>query len=421
MRRTLGWAVMAAVMAISAAVILYSGRQPAAEAQALAFPLDGVHFEFVANGFNAPVDIAFTGVPTDTRMFVVQRGGQIMIAPAGGPTLATPFLDIGAKVSSAFEEEGLLGLAFAPDYGATGIFYVYYIDGDSNIQLSAFQVSGNPNVADPTEHSILSIAHPDCQNHNGGDLNFGPDGYLYLAPGDGGGKNDSCNNNPNNDNDAQRLNSLLGKVLRINVVGLAGYTVPASNPFAQTLGARGEIWALGLRNPWRFSFDQLTGDMYIGEVGQDQFEEVDFQPANSPGGENYGWRCYEGFALYEPCGSPGPLTAPVFAYAHNLGQAISGGYVYRGTAYPSIFGYYFFADYLTGRFWARGGCGKVVTDLGQLLGDHANPSTWGQNAAGELFVADLNGTIHHLVGNLGPTPPVVQTPIFLPLIGNDAC
>jgi glucose/arabinose dehydrogenase len=425
MIRKLTWVAVAAVIGVLAAGAMLASGMTQAEAGGLSFPLDEVGVELAASGLQGPVDIAFTGLVTDTRMFVVERVGRIKIVE-GGIVLATPFLSITDKVLTSYMEEGLLGLAFAPDYGTSGHFFVYYvIEGGPNagdLQVSRFTVSANPNIANTTETPILTIPHPDCQNHNGGDLNFGPDGYLYVGPGDGGGSNDNCANQPANDNDAQRLNSLRGKILRLNVTGVSTYTVPASNPFTQTVDAYPEIWALGLRNPWRFSFDALTGEMYIADVGQGNYEEVSLQPADSAGGENYGWRCYEGLHPYLSCGSSGPFVDPILEYPHQPGdnKAITGGFVYRGDDYPALDGYYFFADYVSGNFWARGGCSPAVTALGQLLGS-ANPSTFGQDAAGEIYVAHLGGTVWRLTGPAVPPAPVLQTPVFLPLLMNGTC
>jgi glucose/arabinose dehydrogenase len=360
------------------------------------------------NGFDEPVGLAFTGAISDTRMFVLERRGVIWIVQQDGDIQPTPFLSITTKVTGqqgSYPEAGLLGLAFDPGYISNGRFYVYYTDVNGDIQLSRFGVSGNPEVANPAETPLLKIPHPVNRNHNGGQLAFGPDGYLYLGPGDGGGGGDTSNN-------AQNLAMRLGKILRINVSGVATYTVPATNPFTQTVGARPEIWALGLRNPWRFSFDRVTGDLYIGDVGQSGWEEIDHQPAASHGGENYGWRCYEGTHPYnQSAGCPGPYVSPVAEYSHDDGDgAITAGYVYRGSAYPALNGYFLYADFVSGRFWALQTTNCVSTALGHLA---ESPTSFGQDAAGELYVADLNGSIYRIVGH-APVP--VQTPVWLPLL-----
>ncbi len=405
------WAGLA--LALGLGLTATAGLLTAAEAGGNDLGVDWVEY---AVDLDQPVDIAFTGVATDTRMFVVERPGRIKVVEASGTVLATPFLSITTLVNSeAFGEMGLLGLVFDPDYANNGFFYVYYNDfadegsvpNNGNIQLSRYQVSPDPNVALTTEVKLLTISHPTHTNHNGGDMAFGPDGYLYLAPGDGA-----------NGNNALTVTTLLGKVLRIDVTDVATYTVPASNPYTQTVGAKPEIWARGFRNPWRFSFDSLTGDLYIGDVGQNDWEEISRQPAASAGGEHYGWPCYEGTQPFNNSGCPpvNTLTMPVFDYNHQPGDnaAVTGGYVYRGVEYPALNGYYFFADYGSRRFWALNTATNAVTELGQMLVLGSNPSTFGQDPAGSVYVADNNfGIIYKLTG---PLPLPVQTPSFLPML-----
>jgi glucose/arabinose dehydrogenase len=232
-----------------------------------------------AGGFSEPVAMAITGVPADTRLFVVERAGVIRIVQANGTVLPAPFLNISSRVESqAYQEMGLLGLAFEPDYAVTRRFYVYYMtrlepgnpNAGDNLNVARYQASANPNVADPTETTVLSIAHPNNLNHNGGQLQFGPDGYLYVGPGDGGGGGDPHDN-------TQHTDRLLGNLLRLNVTGVPTYTIAATNPFTQTAGARPEVWAYRLRNPWRFSFDRATSELYMGDVGPGAYEEVDYQ------------------------------------------------------------------------------------------------------------------------------------------------
>jgi len=369
-----------------------------------------------ASGLHEPVAIAFTPIVSDTRLFVVERVGVIRIVQSNGLVLPTPFLDISNTVDSeSYAEMGMLGLAFQPDYATSGRFYVYYTGpGNTNgdtLHLSRFQVSGNPNVANATETSILTIDHPDQQNHNGGQLQFGPDGFLYLAPGDGGGAGDLPNN-------AQHKDRLLGKMLRLNVSGVPTYTIPATNPFTQTVGARAEIWALGLRNPFRFSFDRATGELYIGDVGQDLYEEVDYAPAGA-GARNYGWHCYEGFHDYFPsdCIGVTGIISPVTEYQHNGqgGDAVIGGYVYRGSQYPTLNGYYFFTDNGSGNMWAMRTCSWQVTPLGQMVN---SPSTFGEDLTGQLYIAGLDGVIHKLVGPTAAArpAPVLNRQLFLPIV-----
>ena len=395
--------------------------RPAAPARPLA-PTGalGVGLADFASGLSEPVAIAFTPIVTDTRMFVVERAGIIRIVQSNGSVLPTPFLDIsGAVDSESYGEMGMLGLAFEPDYASTGRFFVYYTGpgspGGNTLHVSRFEASGDPNVANTAETSVLTIDHPGNQNHDGGQLQFGPDGDLYLAPGDGGSGGDPPNN-------AQHKDRLLGKVLRLNVTGVPTYTIPLDNPLTQTVGARQEIWALGVRNPFRFSFDKLTGEMYIGDVGQDSYEEVDYQPPGA-GGRNYGWNCYEGLHDFHPshCIGVTGIISPVAEYAHNgpgqVGDAIIGGYVYRGSQYPSLNGYYFYTDNGSGNMWAMRTCSWQVTPLGGLA---SSPSSFGQDHAGELYLASVgNGTIQKLTGPTvaaAPAATVGSVQVFLPLI-----
>src|SRR5579859_1226140 len=377
----------------------------------------GVSLAPFAAGLNQPVAIAFTRAPGDTRMFVVERAGIIRIVQADGTLLPKPFLDISSTVDwQPYEEMGLLGLAFDPNYAANGDFYVYYTGprpaGGDNLQLSRFHVSADPNVAEPTETSLLTIVHPDSVSHNGGELQFGPDGYLYVGIGDGGIKGDPANN-------AQHQDRLLGKLLRLDVSGVPTYTIPLSNPYVTIPNSRGEIWAMGLRNPWRFSFDRATGDLYIADVGNESWEEVDFQPASSHGKENYGWPCYEAFAQtnHSGCLPSSAFVFPIAAYSHNgSAAAVIGGYVYRGSQYPSLYGYYYYADHENGTFWAMSACTRQVASLGRLAND---PSTFGEGVGGQLYVASFSdGVIYKLVGPTGPLPPPLQTPYYLPVIQN---
>ncbi len=354
-----------------------------------------------ATGLDEPTDISHAG---DDRLFVVEQAGRIRIVEADGTVLSTPFLDIIEQVRSIGNEQGLLGLAFHPDYATNGYFYVNYTNTSSNTHISRFQVfSDTPNLADPDSEVILLTIEQDFANHNGGDLNFGPDGYLYIGMGDGGRGGD-----PNNR--AQTPTSLLGKMLRIDVDGATLYAIPPDNPFVDDPETRGEIWAFGLRNPWRFSFDRLTDDLYIADVGQGTWEEIDLQPASSPGGENYGWSCYEGDNILKPdrCDSAITYTFPIHVYEHTQGNcSVTGGYVYRGNQYPVLWGHYLFADYCSGRLWSltpSGQGGWQITFLNDIPG---NPSTFGENIAGELFVAGhSNGIIYRLVENTPFTPAI---------------
>ena len=353
-----------------------------------------------AAGLDQPDNIANAG---DARLFVLEQPGVIRIVEPDGSVLPTPFLDISSRVSCC-GEQGLLGLAFDPGYAANGRFYVDYTDNAGNTQVSRFSVTANPDVADPNgEVGILSVVQP-FSNHNGGDLQFGPDGYLYISLGDGGSGGDPQGNGQNGQ-------TLLGKILRIDVDGGSPYAIPADNPFVGDPGTLDEIWALGLRNPWRFSFDRSTGDLFIADVGQASREEVDFQPAASGGGQNYGWRCYEGNAAYDltGCGPAGDYVFPIHDYTHADGCAITGGFVYRGSQFPALLGHYLFADYCSGKLWALspdGGGGWNVDDVGQFP---INFTSFGEDAAGEIYAAAQAGAIYHVQATV-PAPACPPTP-----------
>jgi hypothetical protein len=323
------------------------------------------------------------------RLFIVEQAGTIRIHD-GAQVLATPFLDITGKVASG-GERGLLGLAFDPSYAANGFFYVYYTSQPAGtVTIARYSVTGNANVADANSEFILKTqAHPDG-NHNGGALAFGPDGCLYAGIGDGGGAGDP-------DNNGQNLGTLLGKIIRISKTDGTPCTAAPGNPFIGMGGAQPEIWALGLRNPWRITFDRATGDLLIGDVGQDTREEVDFQPAGT-GGRNYCWRRMEGTFVFDgnvAC-TAGTPTNPVLEYDHSLGCSITGGYRYRGSQFPAIVGTYFYADFCSGRIWGATESGGVWTTT-QLLDTALNVSTFGEDEVGELYLAHLGGTVHRLV------------------------
>lgn len=349
-----------------------------------------IQLQTFATGFTRPVDIASAG---DERLFIAEQRGIIHILNAQGQRLPTAFLNIQSRVNSASNERGLLGLVFHPNYAQNGYFYVNYTNSAGHTRISRFSVSAaDPNVADPdSELMILGVNQP-YSNHNAGDLNFGPDGYLYFGLGDGGSGGDPQNY-------SQNRQSLLGKMIRIDVNSGNPYSVPPSNPFVNDPSTLNEIWAVGLRNPWKFSFDRLTGDMWIGDVGQNAWEEIDFQPAASTGGENYGWRCYEGNATYNTAGCQ-PATAykfpiHVFANSFNSGCSVTGGFVYRGSEFPDLYGHYLYTDYCGGKIWSLTPDGNGGWTNRQLLQGAANQYvSFGENQNGELFLAALGaGTI----------------------------
>jgi glucose/arabinose dehydrogenase len=338
-------------------------------------------------GFSRPVDIAHCG---DSRLFVVEQNGKIWIVDSLGVKSSLPFLDIDPRVNSNGNEQGLLGLAFHPNYAQNGFFYVNYINNSGDTRVVRFsRDSTNASLADPdSELTLLQVDQP-YSNHNGGCIKFGPDGYLYASLGDGGSGGDPQNY-------GQTKNTLLGKMLRINVDSVSNgnnYAIPASNPFANDPAYKPEIWSLGLRNVWRFSFDRVTGDMWMGDVGQNKQEEVDFEPANM-GGINYGWRCYEGLQPYNTagCQSASFYQSPVLTYPNpSKGCSITGGFIYRGNKYPDMYGTYLVADYCSGRFWTvrQTPAGGFSTEEIANLGDYEF-STFGEDNKGELYVALLS-------------------------------
>lgn len=347
--------------------------------------------KLIASGLDQPVALTHAG---DERIFITLQRGLIVIV---GRT--TPFLDI-HSLASCCGERGLLSVAFHPHYKQNGFFYVDYTNLGGDTVIARYSVSGSDaNRADTASaHILLTIAQP-YSNHNGGQLQFGPDGYLYIGMGDGGSGGDP-------ENRAQNLTSLLGKLLRIDVDSGDPYAIPPTNPFAQSSSARHEIWAYGVRNPWRFSFDRRTGDLWIADVGQDSHEEIDFQPSTSTGGENYGWRLMEGLHCFNPlsnCAVPG-LTLPVVEYDHTGGNcSITGGYRYRGETYARMSGIYIYGDYCTGIIWGATPQrdGSVTTQL--LLDTTMQISSFGEDVNGELYVLDIQaGRAYQLTD---PSPP----------------
>lgn len=354
--------------------------------------LPDLTLDTVALGMSHPLFV--TAPPGDrTRLFVVERTGQIRIIK-NGTLLATPFLDITAELFSG-SEQGILGLAFPPDYGTSRFFVVYYVNPDTLTVLSRFHVSSaTADTALPGEDTLLSILQPIYPDHNGGMLVYGPDRYLYLSVGDGG-----CCFDP--DGHGQDRTELLGSLLRLDVGASGPYAIPPDNPWAGHPTFRHELWNYGLRNPWRFSFDRGTGDLYIGDVGQDAFEEVSVVPHTSIGGENLGWRIMEGRECYGggSCDMSG-LTLPVLVYGHDQGCSVIGGYVYRGAAMPALAGTYFYTDFCSA--WIRtfrvGGSG-VATDKHQylLLDPNEFPTSFGEDVDGELYITTEAGNVYKIV------------------------
>ena len=356
----------------------------------------------VATGFSNITTVSNCG---DHRLFIVEKIGRIKFINLYGATAGTTtFMDIDGRVggnNSASSEQGLLGLAFPSDYAVSGKFYVNYTNTSGNTVISRFSVTaGNANAGNPaSEEILLTIAQP-YANHNGGCLQFGPDGYLYVGMGDGGSGGDPGNR-------SQNPQELLGKMLRIQVNASGPYSIPADNPFASPDdGILDEIWAIGVRNPWRFSFDRLNGDLWIADVGQNVYEEVDYQPAGLEGGRNYGWRCYEANNAYNTTGciNDTNFTFPVFTYTHGAdGCSITGGYVYRGNSYGEIFERYFTTDYCSGRIWSifPDGSGGFTSNYHGQYVSYAY-TTWGEDMYGELYLAQASRVMRVGTSTGGP-------------------
>ena len=343
-----------------------------------------VLLESFGPSFNSPVEIKNAG---DERLFVVEKSGKIKILNQNGSVNSTPFLDIEDRVSTNANERGLLGLAFHPNYPENPFFFVNYTNNSGATTISKFSVSANQDIANDSETILLEINQP-YANHNGGCINFGPDGNLYIGMGDGGSGGDPQNY-------SQNTESLLGKMLRINV-NSGAYSIPENNPYGD------EIWSIGLRNPWKFSFDSLNGDLWIADVGQNEFEEINMVQ-NNPANINYGWRCYEGNEPYNLSGCPDEgLTFPVSTYSHyssgDFKCSITGGYVYRGNQISGLNGVYFFADYCSGEIGLLSKNENDEWDM-SLAFPNINGSwvSFGEDINGELYIASINGGVYKII------------------------
>jgi len=344
----------------------------------------------IASGLDFPTYL--TSPVGDGRLFILERAGAIRIVKDGA-LLAAPFLDVTPQVSSTGGEQGLLGLAFFPDYATTGRFVIHYTDRSGNSRVSLFRVSADPDRADPASESVvLDVSRPGTA-HNGGQVLFGPDGMLYIGLGDGDDRDGGR---------GQSLSELLASILRIDVVSGSPYTIPDDNPFVATPGARPEIWSYGLRNPWRFSFDRATGDLYIGDVGESRFEEVNYTSSAEGAGRgvNYGWSEMEGLHCFHQsqCDQAG-LTLPTVEYSHPDGCSVVGGYVYRGAAIPGLQGTYFYSDFCGG--WVRGlrivgGVAGEETDWPELR-PGGLVTSFGEDAAGELYLLTEQGGVFKII------------------------
>ena len=356
--------------AATLALVAGASALPRAEAAPAAF-----RWTLVRSGLDAPTNVA-SAPSQPKRLYIVEQPGRIRIL-ANGKLFAKPFLDIRSRVVSG-GEQGLLSVAFHPKFKTNRRFYVDYTDVNGDTRVVEYRANQAATAAVGGSARQLLFVNQPYPNHNGGQLAFGPDGYLYIGMGDGGGGGDP-------ENRAQSLSSRLGKLLRINPI---------------RRGAKPQIAAYGLRNPWRFSFDRAKGDLYIADVGQGEWEEIDFTPRSSPGVENYGWDVYEGNARYEDkaANSAGRLVFPVHVYPHSQGCSVTGGFVYRGSAVPSARGRYFFGDFCSGRMWslriANGRASDVQLDAQRL----PDLSSFGQDTRGELYAVTLSGRLYRLRG-----------------------
>lgn len=367
----------------------------------------------VVTGLSQPVLVTNAGDGSG-RLFVLERAGRVRVISSAGSLLPASFLDITSIVGSSGSEEGLLGLAFHPNYESNGLFFVAYTNASGNLVLARYSVSSDANVANPASAAtVLTIPHPNNSNHNGGMLAFGNDGYLYWSTGDGGGGGDVPNN-------AQNTNVLLGKILRLDVNSGSPYSIPSDNPFVGVSGARGEIWDYGFRNPWRFSFDRATQNMYIGDVGEGNREEIDFEPSSSSGGLNFGWRVMEGSLCFNPasgCDTSGKVF-PVAEYDNNSATcSVTGGYVYRGSQSQPMTGIYFYGDFCSGEIWGLlqqspgAWDSDLITDTSFLI------SSFGEDEAGELYLTDYSsGSVQKVLGPSVslPTPTFTSIPAGSP-------
>lgn len=347
-----------------------------------------IRLEEVARGLDNPLYL--TAPPGDPRLFVVEQPGRIRVIE-NGQLLPTPFLDVTGRVSSG-GERGLLSVAFHPEYATSGRFYVNYTDREGDTRIERYRVGADRNRADPASARLVLHVPQPYSNHNGGLVVFGPDGKLYVGMGDGGSGGDPQGN-------GQDPGTLLGALLRLDVDAADPYAVPADNPFVGRAGARGEVWATGVRNPWRFAFDRVAGHLYVADVGQNRWEEVSVVPAGSAG-LNFGWSVMEGAHCFRPsdgCDRTG-LVIPVLEYEHSDGCSVTGGYVYRGSRIPAVRGHYFYADYCRG--WVRSFRyvdGQAVDRREWGFGDIGNVLSFGEDSSGELYVLSTSGRVFRMV------------------------
>lgn len=360
----------------------------------------GLRLQTLVTGLAFPTAITHAGDGSN-RLFITEQRGTVRVVE-NGKLLPDYFLDITSQVQCC-GEQGLLSIAFHPDFPTNGYFYIDYIDRGGDTVIARYHISPGGNKADTKSQQIIMKIKQPAPIHNGGQLQFGPNGNLYIGTGDGGSFDDSGDGSGNDPrNRAQRLDTLLGKILRIDIDHGDPYAIPSTNPYVHAPGARGEIWASGLKNPWRFSFDRATGDLYISDVGRDRWEEIDVQSHDSAGGENYGWRLMEGpacFYLSHDCNPDGALILPAIQYSHSEGCAVIGGYMYRGKLMTALAGNYLYADFCTGKIWGaeRGKDGRWSSRL--LLDSDYLITSFGEDDEGELYITHRNkpeGAVYRL-------------------------
>lgn len=378
---TILFLLFGAVLAQDAEIVTFRDAAPSP---------DSVRLTLVASGYNRPLYVTHAGDGSN-RLFLVEQSGKIWIFKDGAQ-LSQPFLDLSAIISRSalgggFTEQGLLGLAFHPLYAVNGVFYVNYTDRNGSTVVARYHVSAsNPDqAAGGSGEIIFHLAQP-YANHNGGHIEFGPDGYLYIALGDGGSANDPLGA-------GQNRALLLGSIVRIDVDSDPRYAIPEGNPFVGLANAHDAIWAYGLRNVWRFSFDRATGDMYMADVGQNRWEEINFQPADSKGGENYGWNVWEGNHIFAGGSAPDHVP-PIFEYGRDMGCSVTGGNVYRGQAIPDLEAVYLFGDFCTGWIWTTWRDHEGQWQTRAFLNTTYEISSFGEDEAGELYLIDYAGALY---------------------------
>jgi len=368
-------------MALDEEIVISRNAAPAA---------DGVKLTLIASGFNRPLYVTHAGDGSN-RLFLVEQSGKIWIF-RDGVRLPQPFLDLSAIISRSalgrgFTEQGLLGLAFHPQYAINGTFYVNYTDRNGSTVVARYQVSpSNPDLAAGGSGEIIFHLAQPYANHNGGHIEFGPDGYLYIALGDGGSANDPLGA-------GQNRALLLGSIVRIDVDSDPRYAIPPDNPFVGIANAHDAIWAYGLRNVWRFSFDRATGDMYMADVGQNRWEEINFQLADSKGGENYGWNVWEANQVFAGGSAPNHVP-PIFAYGREFGCSVTGGNVYRGQAVPELEAVYLFGDFCSGWIWTTWRDHDLQWQTNTFMNTTYEISSFGEDEAGELYLIDYAGALY---------------------------